>query len=68
MPPPAPPDEDAHPGEMIKIDPLPSPSPIADRPIEIAPLDIQPIADREIQIPLIESNRPKTGPAQSDKR
>ncbi len=67
-PPPAANDEEAHPGETIRIDPLPIPIPIADRPIEIEPLGIQPIANREIQIPLIESNRPRTGPGQPDKR
>ena len=50
------------------IVPLSAPKPIADRPIEITPLVIQPVVNREIQIPLIETDRSQKGPGQTDKR
>lgn len=60
--------DEATPIQTGGIVPLPDPQPIADRPIEITPLVIQPVANREIHIPLIETSRPLTGPGQSDKR
>jgi hypothetical protein len=50
------------------IVPLSAPKPIADSPIEITPLVIQPVVNREIQIPLIETDRSQKGPGQTDKR
>ena len=60
--------EEPDPSTLVRIVPLPDPIPIADRPIEIAPLVIQPVVNREIQIPLIETDRPQKGPGQTDKR
>ena len=52
--------------EIIHIEPLREPDPIVDRPIDIAGLAITPIAHRDIEIRLIEDNRPTKGPGQSD--
>ena len=58
--------DEPEPDALMRIIPIPDPAPIADRPIEIAPLAIQPVVNREIQIPLIEPDRPQKGPGQTD--
>jgi hypothetical protein len=67
-PPPTTADEGTMPDAVVGIVPLPDPNPIASRPIEIAPLVIQPVANREIHIPSIETGGPQKRPGQIDKR
>jgi hypothetical protein len=67
-PPPTTADEGTIQDTVAGIVPLPDPNPIASRPIEIAPLVIQPVANREIHIPSIETGGPQKGPGQTDKR
>jgi hypothetical protein len=60
--------EDADPDPAFSIVLLRDPTPIVDRPIEIALVVIEPVANREIQDPMLEADRPPKAPGQTDKR
>lgn len=51
---------------IVVIAPLGEPAPIAVRPITLTPLEFQHVTIDEIEIPLLESNRPPRNPGQPD--